>query len=338
MVESELQLLTLISVITPNSKMTSKLFRMVALDLDGTLLAPNHQITSASVEYLRNLYSKGFLVIIATGRTISSSTEVIRKLNLPNNFTHVDDIDNLKDMSKQCIMGLPLVCLNGARGMMVKFDRCSSNLIFDELFHTPLSGATARRVINLARRMNLVTNYYHDRQIFAQPITELHYQFCSNYTKLTGTPITYISDNYEDVLTKGFPSKLLVFCHEDNIDTICTSFSKELEGEAHVIRGSPPWFVEILNKDVCKGRGLEKMCQALGVSLDETIAFGDGDNDIEFLQMAGRGIAMKNASDGVKKVADQVTKWTNAEDGVIKTLQVMEMDGILHFPVESGAE
>jgi hydroxymethylpyrimidine pyrophosphatase-like HAD family hydrolase len=53
------------------------------------------------------------------------------------------------------------------------------------------------------------------------------------------------------------------------------------------------------------------LCLEIGVPLEEVIAFGDGDNDIEFLELAGKGIAMKNARDTLKAVADEITEWTN---------------------------
>jgi len=84
-----------------------------------------------------------------------------------------------------------------------------------------------------------------------------------------------------------------------------------------------------LNQTVCKGFGLQRICQALNVPLEQTIAFGDGDNDIEFIQMAGLGIAMKNARPHVQQFADQITEYTNAENGVIRTLQQLEKDNQL---------
>jgi len=86
-----------------------------------------------------------------------------------------------------------------------------------------------------------------------------------------------------------------------------------LKDEAHVVRGSPPWFVEVLNPNVCKGNGLKQMSKHLDIPPEEIIAFGDGDNDLEFLDYAGKGIAMKNARDNVKAAANEITEWTNAE-------------------------
>ena len=294
-------------------------YRLVALDLDGTLLAPNHKITDASAEYLRRLHAQGFHVAIATGRAPPSTSEVIRRLDLPS-----------LAQPHSC-SGFPLVCLNGACGLKVNIDAETAELHYTELFHDPVPRGVTEKVLALAMKMGLVTNYYNGMAIFAQPTHESHHHLTRRYTELTGTPITHVDDDYQGLLSTGLPSKLLVFCTEAAIDELYQQLSEELADEAHVIRGSPPFFVEVLNKEVCKGHGLHRICESLNIPLEETIAFGDGDNDIEFLQLAGRGIAMKNARDNVKKVANEVTKWTNAENGVVRTLEAMERQGLLRL-------
>ena len=319
----------------PDPNATSKKYRMVACDLDGTLLGPDHKITDASVKYLRHLHAKGFQVAIATGRSPSSTVEVIRRLDLPsanasaNNInTNVSNHDCAESTSHVC-QGFPLVCLNGACGLRVQLNSESGELQYTELFHDRVPRDVTVKVLKLASNMNLVTNYYDGMQIFAQTLNDTHRRSTKRYTELTGTPISPVDDNYVRLLSKGLPSKLLVFCDEDTIDELHQKLSEALKDEAHVIRGTPPFFVEVLNKDTCKGHGLVRMCESLNIGLDETIAFGDGDNDMEFVQFAGRGIAMKNARDTLKEVADEETKWTNAEDGVVKKLEEMERQGLL---------
>ena len=78
---------------------------------------------------------------------------------------------------------------------------------------------------------------------------------------------------------------------------------------------------------VNKGEGLRRMCSRLGVPLEQVVAFGDGDNDIEFVQAAGRGVAMANARPTLREVADRVTARTHDEDGVAHELLRMELAG-----------
>ena len=74
-----------------------------------------------------------------------------------------------------------------------------------------------------------------------------------------------------------------------------------------------------MNKNCSKSSALKALCSYLGISQNEVIAFGDGDNDIDMLQFAGVGVAMGNASDYVKSKADYITL-SNEENGVAHTL------------------
>lgn len=88
-----------------------------------------------------------------------------------------------------------------------------------------------------------------------------------------------------------------------------------------------PLFTDIVPKGGCKSLGIDKIIEHLDIRLDETMAFGDGGNDIDMLQHVGLGVAMGNANEEVKKVADYVTDSVD-EDGIYKAL--------LHFNIISG--
>lgn len=210
--------------------------------------------------------------------------------------------------------------------------------IDEELFHTPLDDSLVNKTLAVAHRLGCVTNYYQNHHIYAVARNDNHLRLTQKYANLTGSKELYRylnpSDNYQkneglytkdnyfgyaEAVARGPPSKLLVLCRSDEIDEITNEINKELNGEkengtvANVIRGSPPFFVEILCPNVHKGHGLKQLCEEIGMPLEDVIAFGDGDNDIEFLQLAGRGVAMKNARDTLKAVADEITEWTNDE-------------------------
>ena len=85
----------------------------------------------------------------------------------------------------------------------------------------------------------------------------------------------------------------------------------------------------MLGKGVYKGSGLAKLCERRGVAMADVVAFGDGENDVEFVRDAGLGVAMKNGRDAVKQVAQRGTAHTNAEDGVARELAALQMEGIL---------
>ncbi|KAL7528870.1 hypothetical protein ACHAXR_005464 [Thalassiosira sp. AJA248-18] len=354
--------------------MTTKKFRMVALDLDGTLLNSNHDISDATIAHLRRLHDKGFIIAIATGRSAACTAHIIEKLDIAPIPSSTTVADNNSESA-----GFPLVCTNGARGLRIRKsdpdvaghshatnindDGCApptnpflkQTLIIDEdLFHNPLSPSLTLKTLALAHRLGCVTNYYHNHHIFAVARNEEQLQKAKRYGKLTGSTDLYIylneenesqlynEDNaygYQRAMELGPPSKLLILCGNERLDEITDKVRAELNGSssatdqrANVIRGTPPFFVEILDPAVHKGHGLRQLCQSLSIPLDEVIAFGDGDNDMEFIQMAGLGVAMKNARDVVKEKADEVADWSNDEDGVTKTLEQFEQEGRLFFP------
>lgn len=85
-----------------------------------------------------------------------------------------------------------------------------------------------------------------------------------------------------------------------------------------------PTFADIISKEVDKGVGIDQFCDYYGFSLEETMAFGDGGNDIEMLRHAGIGVAMGNAREEVQQAADYVTDSVD-NDGVFKALQHFEL-------------
>ncbi|MDR0395164.1 MAG: Cof-type HAD-IIB family hydrolase [Tannerella sp.] len=85
-----------------------------------------------------------------------------------------------------------------------------------------------------------------------------------------------------------------------------------------------PTFSDVIAKGVDKGVGIDQFCNYYGFPLEETMAFGDGGNDIEMLRHAGIGVAMGNANDNVKQAADYVTDSVD-DDGILKALQHFEL-------------
>lgn len=116
------------------------------------------------------------------------------------------------------------------------------------------------------------------------------------------------------------PSLKLVVRHaEVPVSEIYTAISDiGVAGFAATLSGAP--FVEIMAEGVTKASGLARMCAHLGVDRSEVVAFGDGLNDIEMLEWAGRGVAMANALPEVRRTADEVAP-ANTEDGVARVIE-----------------
>jgi hypothetical protein len=119
-----------------------------------------------------------------------------------------------------------------------------------------------------------------------------------------------IVDNYTTAIEKSLAAKILLMTNDPHALVVAARerFSPD---EFNIIIGSPePFFVEFLRPEASKGTGLALLCEHLGVDMAEMVAFGDGDNDKEMLQLAGIGVAMQNAKAAAKEAADVVLEVT----------------------------
>lgn len=293
--------------VLPTTTPTTK-YQMVALDLDGTLLGLDHQLADIQAQYLRSLHARGFTVCIATGRAAPSVYQHVQKLNLPE--------------------PIPVVCSNGARGLRID----SKTLEKEELFYSPVSKDIVEETLQIARQYNYAVQYYHEDSIYVNSSKPEHSKITQLYSELTGSQIIPVSDDFQSLLSQNqLPSKLLVLFDESMVEEAAQVYTSKFSTTATVVMGAFDWFLEVLNPAVTKGHGLSQMCQKLAIPLDECIAMGDGSNDLEFLDMAGLGLAMKNAKETAKKHADATLEWTNAEHGVMKALQRLDEEDKLQF-------
>jgi Cof subfamily protein (haloacid dehalogenase superfamily) len=284
----------------------SKTYKMVALDLDGTLLANNRQIADVQAEYLYKLHKRGFVVAIATGRGATGVYPHVKKLKIPN---------------------MPVVCSNGARAFY-----CSGNNKTTELFYNAVPKDIVERTVSLANQQGYAIQYYYEDYVYSNQKTDAHYKLTSLYTQYIGVRVDHVEDDFASLLEQNhLPSKLLLLFDDQYADTARTLVNDEFSPkEATVVKGYCTWFLEILKATVNKGEGLKQLCYTLNIALDEVIAIGDGCNDIEFLEMAGLGVAVQNAEPEVKQVADISLEFTNDQNGVMRLLQQLEERGELH--------
>lgn len=283
--------------------------RMVALDMDGTLLNANHELSADSLSTLRSLSSRGITIALCSGRSTAAIHDHAEKLAL----------------SKP----MPVVAFNGAAGFLAAAPGYC--LAAKELFCVPLPDAAVDVVLSAAERQGELVQYYVERDIEVVCKTDAHVELTRRYATLTGVAAHKYAESYAEGRARGLPYKCLVMT-DDADATLAYMRDSMPEGLATLIRGTPPFFVEVLHPDVNKGNGLVQMCKALGIPIEQVVAFGDGDNDIEFVSKAGLGIAMRNARPTLLEVADRVTERTNDEDGVAHALHQLEAEGLLSLP------
>jgi Cof subfamily protein (haloacid dehalogenase superfamily) len=259
--------------------MTEK--HLIALDLDGTLLTDDKIISPKTKEVLTKAKQAGHIVMIATGRPYRSSEMYYRELEL----------------------NTPIVNFNGA------FTHHPLDQSFG-FYHEPLDVNVAKEIVDACRSfqfyniiaevMDDVYFHYHDEKILDI------FRF-GNPKITTGDLAHFLKDS---------PTSMLIHTEEDQLKRIRDHLSEVHAEKIEQRSWAAPWHViEIIKSGLNKAVGLKKAADYYGIPVDRVIAFGDEDNDLEMIEFAGHGIAMGNAIDQLKTIANDVTL-TNEEDGV----------------------
>ncbi|RXJ69817.1 hydrolase [Veronia nyctiphanis] len=260
------------------------MFRAVVIDLDGTLLNQKGKVSKRSTYCLKALVDEGVEVIVATGRT---------------------DQD-----ARQVLSGLPFEpTILSSNGAMVK----ASYHANAELLHTiPLS--LAQRVFSVT----LAPDVHHT--FFSAEGWHMVKQndFFADYIQASGLPVDYLSE--QDIV--HVPSlKILLQTTEEKAKTLCEQLSTEFGRSLEVCQSSNHT-VDITSVGISKARTLSLYLRGLGISMKNTIGFGDAMNDLDMLKACGEGVLMANSMSALKNaLPDNPVTVTNNEDGVALYLE-----------------
>lgn len=257
---------------------------LIALDLDGTLLTDDKQISMRNRETLKKAIDEGHIVVIATGRPHRASIDYYHTLALDT----------------------PMVNFNGALIHHPADDKW-------DVLHNPMPVRTAHRIVEACYGLNVhnilaevMDNVYMDR--YDEKIMEIF-----QTTRQDDSPIT-IGSLKNKLQTD--PTSLLIHPKEDNINSLRQHLDDfHAEVIEHRKWGAPWNIIEIVKKGLNKAVGLQKIAHYYHIPDERIIAFGDEDNDLEMIDYAGVGVAMDNAIDELKYVAKHVTD-TNENDGI----------------------
>ena len=131
--------------------------------------------------------------------------------------------------------------------------------------------------------------------------------------------ITPKNSKYTEVEANINNIKIMMIDEEEVLQKAIDNLPKEVYDKYTVVR-SAPYFLEFLNKEVNKGVGVEMLAKHMGITLDQVITMGDAGNDLHMIECAGMGVAMGNAFEEIKEVANYITD-TNENDGVAKAIE-----------------
>lgn len=260
------------------------MIKLIATDMDDTLLGTNRNISPYTLDVLDRVREKGIVFTICTGRMFDSVRVYLDALKL----TH------------------PVIVYNGA--MVV--DPCTG----EQLYHRPVETPLALEVLALAAQWGCHAQIYKNDQLFTQQINEetrIYQQHTGTMAIATHKPLT---ECLEVPTTKIIliMDKALV---EKRLPEARALFAGRLE-----ITVSKPEYLEFMDPSVNKGKTLDYLAQSMGILPSEVLAFGDAKNDLPMLEYAGCAVAVANAVEEAKAVASKVCGSCD-QDGVARYIE-----------------
>lgn len=260
--------------------------KLIAIDLDGTTLNNKSQLSRLTIQTLQLLSEQGHLVSIVTGRPFRNSSDIYRQLNIP----------------------APMVNFNGA---LCHFPGQPNWL---PAYHQDLDREIAFELFANQEKLEIELLMAEGRDRLFTSSMQLpdspYYPFdLAKVHTLSRESLTYN------------PTALTIFSAEEKQAIIEQNINNSY-GDFVSVRtwGGELPVLEVVHKGINKAVGVQKIADFYRIPQADIIAFGDEENDLEMLEFAGIGVAMKNGRPSVKAIANEETEFSNDEDGLARHL------------------
>lgn len=286
------------------------MYKLVAIDLDGTMLNSYGMVTENTKQVIKNTINKGTEVIIASGRPIDSIKTIAKEIGSENYFIagngaliydiKKDEIIYEKFMNKQKVLEIIKICEENSIAYNIYTEKTiiAKGLKYNVLYYYKE---------NLKKEENKKTNI---------TIVEDVYEYIKNLENEKFLKIT-VCDETKSVFN-SIIRKLRTVEDIDVLDVLHMSRKMIKQGTEDV--PIEYYYTEISLKDVDKWNAIEYLAEKMNISKDEIIAIGDNINDKKMIENAKIGIAMGQSTPVITEIADFVTS-NNNEDGVAKALE-----------------
>lgn len=263
--------------------MTHQPIRLVAIDLDDTLLTDDLEIAPATRKAIARAMEEGVAVVLATGRMFPATLPIARELNITG----------------------PLVTYNGA------LIRTAGG---ETWWHRPVPRELALEVLDYAEADGWAVQGYYEDQLY---VPRIDYGV-REYTGIANV-VPQVCEDMRAFFSERESTKLLGIGEPDDIARRAKELAEKFAGRL-TITISKPQYVEMLHAGVSKATALAEVARRLGVAREQVLAIGDSFNDLDMIRWAGIGVAMGNAAPEVQAQADHVVG-TNEEDGVAEAFE-----------------
>ena len=266
---------------------TPKALRILALDLDDTLLRSDLSISNRTRNAIKRTEQMGVIVVLASGRVPEAMEHASRLLGLNKRPGY-------------------LVSNNGA---LIQ-ESHTGNIVHE----AKLDKETVLAVCDLADAEGFSVQMYYDEIMYVSRPNE----YSNLDQRLTGLRQVVV-ENFRDMV--GETCYKLIIPGDPMLLSHVGDLINAYMGDKMTMCSSQPYFLELMPRETNKGIALAKIAEIAKVDLDQTMAIGDSMNDEAMIRWAGVGVAMANGNELVKSIADLVTDHTNDEDGVAEVIE-----------------
>ncbi|AAK78606.1 hypothetical protein BJV85_003383 [Clostridium acetobutylicum] len=262
------------------------MYKLIALDMDGTLLNDDKIISKRNKEAIKKAKNLGYKVVLSTGRPLKGVERYLKELDLVNDDDYA-------------------IAFNGGLVQNTK----TGEVLGKEL----MKFEDLDRLYKLSQKFNVNIHMLSINECITpkkNPYTEVEVNI---------NQIPLIEKNFNELPHDTVIVKIMMIDSKEKLDKVEKLLPKEIYDDYSVARSSDI-FLEFSPKGVHKGVGLKILSEHLNLKKEELIAVGDAGNDIAMIEYAGLGVAMGNAFPYVKESADYVTD-NNETHGVAKVIE-----------------
>lgn len=257
------------------------MIKLIATDIDGTILIPEGEFTAGVKECIKKLSDSGVKVVLVTGRMNAAAELIARDLNL----------------------GTPIVSYQG--GLIKEQGKT--------LYERYLTDEQAERIIEWGKGENIHLNLYNDDILYSEQDDKEIQRYCNNqHTTYVVKPFTEIKKNKVNKILA------IDYNNPDRINLYESKLQKVFP-ELYIVK-STPYFLEFSNKEASKYCAVKFLQKYWNLKDEEILTIGDQNNDIALLEAGGIKIAMGNATEELKQIADYITD-TVHNDGFVKAIK-----------------
>ncbi|MFR9503524.1 MAG: Cof-type HAD-IIB family hydrolase [Rikenellaceae bacterium] len=262
-------------------------YKILVLDLDGTLTNDKKEITPRTLEVLERAQRAGVKLVLASGRPTYGITPLAKELKMDQ-------------------YGGYILSFNGGKIIDAKS--------MEVLYAQTLPQSLVPSLYGEARAAGAVILSYRDESILTEEPKNRYVEHESFLTKMEAVRVEEFCQaiNFD-------PDKCLIVGEAEQLIPLVDHLNAKFGEQLSAYR-SEPFFLEVVPKGIDKALSLRRLLEHMGCGVSDMVAVGDGYNDLSMIRLAGFGVAMANAQEEVKQVADYITL-SNEEDGVAELVE-----------------